>query len=290
MQQHGQPQQQLGLAGVHGVKGMLPHVVNMMRILLIKIEHGRQLGQNDGKNLPFFPQYPRRVPSSQQLAQLVLNALGRHGAQKLPLLRERGGGRFLHAKAEAGCKAQRPQDPQRVLFKPGGGIAYGPQKAVFQIVPSAEGILKSLVGAIGHGVHRQIPPGQILPQTAGKADAVGPAMVGIVPVDTKGGDLHPHVLRHGGDGAVLQTGIQHGHPGQGLVDLLRQGVGGHVPVVGHFSKQAVADTPAHGIGPVARIAKAAKQPIHRCGKRELPFAIHSITSFQKTRQSICRVP
>ena len=98
----------------------------------------------------------------------------------------------------------------------------------------------------GHGVHRQVPALKVLPQAAGEGDGGGVPVVGIVPVGAEGGDLAGRLSAADGHGAVPQSGgdgevVKEGH------GLLRQGRGGHVPVVGRFAHEDVPDAAAYDI-------------------------------------------
>ena len=121
----------------------------------------------------------------------------------------------LNGKAQRGGKPQRPQNAQGILAEAAFRIAHAPQHSAADILPSAEGVVQRSRRVHGHGVHRQVAAGQILPQTAGKGHGGGVAVVRIVPVGAEGGDLagdaaaahrYRAVLQSGGDGEVGKQG------------------------------------------------------------------------------------
>lgn len=109
----------------------------------------------------------------------------------------------LYLKAELGGKADGAEHPERVLVKAALRLAHAAEQAAPEVVPPAEGV-RYLPGCVhGHGVHREVAPGEVGFERAAKGDAVRPAVVGIAALGAEGGDLNAAAAGQDGDGAVL---------------------------------------------------------------------------------------
>ena len=256
VQQHGPPQHRLRRRGVHRMGRVAPDVIAVVAVVLLKPHTGQDLRQHHTQHLGFLRQHPSGVFSAQQLCQFLPYPFRRHIPQIAALLPQGTVGVLLDGKAQRGGKPQRPQDPQRVLGKAALRLPHAPQHFRLNVLLPAEGIEERSPHIHGHGVDGQIPPGQILRQIPCEGDGGGMAVVGIVSVGAEGGDLTGQTAAADGHGAVPQAGgngkmIEQRH------GLLRQGGGGHIPVVGRCAHQHVPHTAAHHV----RLVPGGLQPL-----------------------------
>ena len=182
----------------------------MVLVLLVKAEHGGDFGQKHRENLPVLPQNLHGTGGTEQRQQLGLDPLLRQCLQQLFLRLHGRCGFRLDGKLQTCGKAQSPEDAQRILVKPFLRLAYCAENAILQICLSTKWVDQSGFWGKGHGVDGEIPPGKVFLDGLGKANAVGPPMVGIGAFGAEGGDLQPHAIQHRRHRAVLQTGVQHG--------------------------------------------------------------------------------
>ena len=229
------------------VGGVGVDIVGVVGRVLVKAHHGGKLGDHLGQNRG----KPDEVLGSgfcQEAAQLAINplpgqilhqrGLGAHGALRF---------RF-DGQTEPGGKPDAPENSQGILPEPGIGVAYGPEDAVFNVFRSAKGVGIAPGGGPGHGIHGEIPPGQVLLNVGDEVHPVRVAVVRIGSLGAEGGDLHHAKVRDNAHGAVPHPGVHLGKPGKYRLGLLRQGAGAQVIVVGHNAHPVVPDTAAHGVG------------------------------------------
>ena len=209
----------------------------------------RQLGQDESQHLRL--KVCPRLWCGQKLVQLLLDALCRYTVEVGGQLLCRRLGGFVDGKAEPGRKAVEPQDAQGVLPEAAQRLTDRPHHAPGKVFPPAEGVTQTLLGAVGHRIDGEVPPGQILPEVGHKGHAVGVTAIGIAALGAKGGDLIQLSIPLDGDGAVLQAGGDAPVFSEQLHHLPGAGRGAEVPVVGRKAQQAVPDTAAHGVGPKA---------------------------------------
>ena len=134
----------------------------MMRVVLGKIKHGRDLGHRHGQHIAVLQQNALGVCAAQQLGELGMHPLGGNGAQVFPALVYRLCRAGLQPHIQHRGKAQRAHKAQAVLVKAAGGLAHTAHKAILQILQAAEGVHHSHRRMIGHGIDRKIAAGQIL--------------------------------------------------------------------------------------------------------------------------------
>ena len=68
----------------------------------------------------------------------------------------------------------------------------------------------------------------------------------VLAIDPVGGDFVAFLPKHDRDGPVLNSCIY--RPSEELLDILRHGIGGDIPVPGLPSKKRISNTPSHNIG------------------------------------------
>ncbi len=156
------------------------------------------------------------------------------------------------------CKAQRPQDAQRVLRHAGAGLPHRADQALLQVFDAAYMVHQACVRVPGQGVDGEVPPQHILFQGAGEGDRVRVPAVAVGAVLAVGGDLNGHALPDQGEGAVLEPNIQQLFPGQGGLHFLRRCLGGDVKVRGTLTQAGIPDAAAHQISLKARIVQASQ--------------------------------
>ena len=71
--------------GLRVTDGETMDVVQMVLVLLVKVEHGGELRQDHGENLPVPPQHFHRAGGAQQGQQLGLDPLGGKGREQMLL-------------------------------------------------------------------------------------------------------------------------------------------------------------------------------------------------------------
>ena len=113
----------------------------------------------------------------------------------------------------------------------------------------------SASSGIGHRVHGEVAPREVLVERVAEGDVVGTPMVGVGAVAPERGDLVDAVVeRHGHrPEAVLVAGTR--EEGE---EAIGPGVGRHVPVQGRRAAQQVADAAADQVGLVAAGAQRAR--------------------------------
>ena len=213
--------------------------------------------QSPGSHLP----HQFRAGRKQGLLELLAYPLRR---KALSQRRAADNGRRrlrFYGKPQLGGKAHRPEHPQCVLLKAARGIAHAPKEPGIEIRPAAVEIHQRSILVHGHGVHREIPPGEILREAAHKGHRRRVAAVQVLPVGAVGGDLGlGAVLKHR-DGAVADPG------GDGLGkecrNLLGQRGGGDIPVVDGTPQQRIPHAAAYIPRLVSRRPQAAENAF-RC--------------------------
>jgi len=171
-------------------------------------------------------QRPGKVMSGEVFFPLGSDPLPGHSC-RLPgefLARPEGG--LLHPKPQFRGKPGTPQDAQGVLPEPPVGVSHTAQQTGGKICLSAEGVPEFAPAAQGHGVHCEIPPGQILPEVGHKPHRFGVAVIPVLAVSAEGGHLQDTALGHHSDGAVFAPVLHQ------PVGHLREGEGGMIGPVG----------------------------------------------------------
>ena len=251
VEEHGTAEDHVTRHGVQGVEGVLPHVVAVVAVPLAETHHGEELRPEDAENLRVSPQHRRRPFSRQKLKEFHLNPLRRDVPQPLPVPADSRRRPRLDFQPQRRRKPEAPENPQGVLLETAVRVPHAAENSPAQILPSAEGVPELAPEVPGHGVDREIPPGQVFPDGTGEGHGLRAAVVPVRAVHPVGGDLHRAAGRFHGDGAVLQPrrlrpGAEHR---QGF---LRPGGGGHVPVLRPPAREGVPDAAAHAPGLVAR--------------------------------------
>ena len=172
-------------------------------------------------------------------------------------------GSLLHREAVHRCKAQRPQDAQRVLPEAHARVSHAADNALPQILLPAEGIHQPAFRMIGHGVDGEIPPGQVLPHIGNEGHAIRVAMVGICAVHPEGGYFIGHVVDDHGQGAMLEPRFHHVAIPEHPLHFLRRGRGAHIPILGRDPQQGIPHAPAHHIRLVPRRIQPLQEPCRR---------------------------
>ena len=187
---------------------------------------------------------------------------------------------LFHRKAVHSSEAKRPQNAQGILRKALLRVSHRPQNARLQVGLPAERVRQPQCGMAGHGVHRKIPPGQVLRQAGGKGHRIRVAAVAVPKLHPVGGDLVGSALLHQGLGAVGEAGGQQPLALEHLGHLLRQGAGAQIPIVGRPAKQTVPHAAAHRPGLITGAVQPPDDAAHRGrnGDWSLLF-LHSLSSF-----------
>ena len=267
----------------------VPNGVAVVNISLVKAHHRQNLRPEDADD-PGMP--VQRLPgalSAQELCHLRLNPLRSDVSQQLPVPLH-GGARFiLSLQPQHGGEAHPPHNPQCILLKPPVRVPHTPQNSVLQIPPPAQGVPQFPPKAQRHGVDSEIPPRQILLQRAGKGHLLRMPTVPVLPVQAVGRHLHRPPRRLYSNGAVAQP------RGQSPVSkqrhhLLRQGGGGHIPVLRRpnggagavqdpqVRQQRIPHTAAHAPRLISSRLQPLQKPPHALRNRQHPvhrlFLLH----------------
>ena len=257
MKQHGKTQAFIRPDSPHGMKGVLSHAEAVVGIVLRLLHQAVKFRKHHRRD-PRFPSDAQeiRIGACHKLCQLHLNALRAHLPEPVRMTADGFLRPLLNGKTKLGRKPHRAHDAQSVFLKPLVGLSHAADDLPFQILPASEQIHQSVFLIICHGVHREIPPLQILLQTGGKCHFLRMSAVLIFPVHPVGRHFIAPSVAHNRNRAVLDSRIDCLFK-QGL-RLLRPGGGGDVPVVRRAAKQGIPDAAAHRIGFVTRVLQNVK--------------------------------
>ena len=280
VEQHRTAQHRLPRRRVQGVESVLPDVVAVVPVPLVEAHHGQQLRPEDAEDVRERPQDRRRPGARQQLEKLRPDPLRGDVLQKLPLLVDGLRRRGLDLQLQRRREAEPPEDAQGVLPEAPARLPHAAEPPPLQVRPAPEGVPELSPEVHGHGVDGEVPAGQVLLQGAGEGHRVRTAVVAVLPVDAVGRHLHRAARRPDRERAVLQArGL--GAGGEDRRRLLRQGAGGHVPVLRAPSRQAapvpkaVPDAPAHAPRLVARRLQGPQDRLH------IPRDLHGSAPFRR---------
>ena len=239
------------------MKGMLPHaeaVVGIVLRLLHQVVKFRKHNRRDSR-LPGDAQ-KIRVGAYHQLRQLHLNPFRAHLPEPFRMAPDGFLRPFLNGKAKLGGKPYRTHDAQGVLLKPFVGLPYAANDLLLQILPAPEQIHQTVFFIIGHGVHREIAPPQVLLQTRRKGHFLRMSAVLIFPIHTVGRHLIAPSVAHDRHRTVLDSRID--RLSKQSLRLLGFCRGGDVPVVRPAAEQGIPDAAAHRVGLVASLLQGMK--------------------------------
>ena len=244
VEQHRPPEARLGRHLTDRAHGVLPHIVQVVRILLLTALHGRKLGQGRGDEVGVSHQCALHIAAAQQTGQLLADALGGNAVQAMHLPPHGSGGFRLDGKTQLGREPQSAQDAQRVLLKSGVCITDSTQNTVFEVGLPAERVAQTAFRVPRHRTDREIPAGQILTDVGDKAHAVRMPSVRVAALRAVGGNLERAAVREYGQRAVPESGGEHTRVREHSLHLRRRGGRTQVPVVRFDSAQAVAHAAA----------------------------------------------
>ena len=259
MEEHGHAQHRIRRNALHGPDGMLPDGIEMMRVLLIIAHGGLQTGNQERYDLREGAEYPAHARAAEELEQLLPYALGGDPLQGRIEGADGGFGFRLDGEIQDGGEAEGPQDPQGVLPEAKRRSPDAADKPGGQIRPASVEIQDVSLRITGHGVDRKIPAGQILVNPVHKADRIGMAVIGIIPIDPIGCDFIGNMIQDHRQRSVFQAGFHQMLAGENAPHLLRESRGTQIPVAGDTAQERIPDAAAHGIGRKARGTKAGKE-------------------------------
>ena len=264
VKQHGIAQHRIRLDLFHGPHRMLPNGIAMVMVALVKTHGGRDLRPENRQHIRVFQQHRQHIFSADELRHLLQNALGSNALQKRSIAVDAAGRLLLNGKAQGSRKAQRPHQAQGILAKAAVRLTHTAQKAGFQILLPAEGVADATPEIHGHGVDGKVPAGEILLQCGRKLHRAGVASVQIVAILAEGGDFHIVMFAAHRHSAVLQT-RGNGFSREGGHHFFRQGIGGHIPVLGAAAHQQIPHAAAYQIGLLALLLQRAEHFFHPMG-------------------------
>ena len=153
----------------------------------------------------------------------------------------------LDGKPEHARKAHAAQDAQRVFVEARVGVSHRAQHAPRQVVLAAVQIDDAGLGAVGHGVDREVASGEVAVDVLEQLDRVGVAPVRIRAVRAKRRGLERLVIDAHRHRAVFDARRKRGEPDvcHDLLDLRGAGRRRDVPVVGSAPHDRVAHAAAH---------------------------------------------
>ena len=244
VQQHRPPEHRLGRHLTDRAHGVLPHIVQVVRILLLTALHGRELGQGRGDKVGVSHQRALHIAAAQQTGQLLTDALGGNAVQTMHLPPHGSGGFRLDGKTQLGCEAQSAQDAQRVLLKSGVCITDRAQNAVFEVGLPTKRVAQTAFRVPRHRTDREISSCQILTDVGDKAHAVRMPSVRVAALRAVCGNLERAAVREYGQRAVPESGGEHTRVREHGLHLRRRGGRTQIPVVRFDSAQAVAHAAA----------------------------------------------
>ncbi len=244
MKEHSQPQFRLRRHSVQSMKGMLPHIVAVVDIVLGKPYHPGNLRPEHPHYIGKSPQHGGSIHSCQQSQQLLPDTLRGDLPQQFPARVQPLGRAILNRKFQHSRKPHAPEDPQGVLAKALPGLTHTPQYPPPQVVSPSKGIPQLSPAIHCHSIDGEVPPSQILLQGAGKANRFRPPVIPVRAIYPEGGHLDGAGLCPHSDGAVAKS------RGNCLLSeevqgLLRQGVGGNIPILRSPPQEAVPHAAAH---------------------------------------------
>lgn len=150
---------------------------------------------------------------------------------------------------EAGLRleARRAEYAQGVFLEAFACIAYGPNRAGFDIARAAERVEDAARRVVGDGVHGEVAPCEVEFDAVDEFHVIGVSGVGIGAFDAIRGDLDGFPAYDGGNGAVLRSRFVYGVSliEQNLLGSPPWGIRRYVGVMGCASHEFVAYPAAH---------------------------------------------
>ena len=245
-------------------KGVLPHIVDMIRGVLFKPLQGLQFRHHLHSHRKEFLQHPWSSHTFHQADKFPGDALLGHLPQQMPLFHQSPGGLLLQIKIQARGKPKPPQNPQAILLKPPARLSHGPNQPLFQVLRSTKGIDQPMGWRKRHGIDGKIPPGQVLPDILCGKYPIGPPPVFVAPFPTQPGDLQGLPFHHRRHRAITQTGGNHRIGRKQLFHLLRRNGTGQIIILGIFPPQQIPQTASHQ----KDLEPLAFQPLHHQAHRK----------------------
>ncbi len=267
MQEHRQAEDRVRRRGLHSADGVFPAVPAVPRTVLLQPGQRSELGPELIEHVWVLPQDVANVRPDKQPAQLRADALRSHPPQHGPMVMDGPSSLLFDVMARHGGKPQRPHDPQPVLLEAQVGPAYAADRAVPDVLRSAERVMQGAVQPHGDGVHGEVPAGQVHRQIGDETHMVRAAAVGVRALCAIRGDLIGAAVCQHRDGAVLQPGLHEPLSGETRLRLLREGRGTDVPVVRRDATQQIPYAAAHQICLMARAGQRLEDML--CPERDI---------------------
>jgi len=265
VKQRGQPDLQritLLRGVIQGTDMVLKHGIDMV-LVLTDPQAFPKLGQDVAQKVRLLKEQHSggRPVAHDYLQELVPDTFFGDHLQKSRLLFHRPAGVHLDLEPQFRREAHRAQKAQGILGEALFGFADRADHSRPQVLFASVGIDNRQVRPQRHGVHREIPAGQVLPDRPGEFHRIGVALVRISALDTIGGhlrDLQPGVLGTGFDPHRAELVLVHGIREESE-DLLRLGVGRDIPVLGFPVQKQVPYATAHQV----RLESRREKPLAR---------------------------
>ena len=261
MQQNRQPQRLRRRNMGQRAQCVLPHIIAVVRIMLVEAVHCAQLGKQDEQHVRIRAQDVRRALPAQQLRQFNADALGSDVRQRMAQVVRRLTGGVINPETVHGREPQRAQNPQRILGEARFGVADGADNARAQILLPVKGVHQPGLRIPCHGVDGEIAPGKVVHHIRDKRHAVRVAMVSVSAIDAEGRHFIGNTVVQDGQRAVLQAGFNHAAVRKNSLHLLRARAGANIPVMREQPKQTVTYASADNVGVKAVFRQPAQDKI-----------------------------
>ena len=142
VKQYGEPHDLIATRRFQRCQGVLPHIVNVIPVVLLKPNHGNQLRQNGQKELLSLPYQPgQSMPTARKnLPQFAAHVVRRHCHQRFPMLDCRPQQPRIRLKSQQSRCAHGSENGLSVSRKIPVRIAHTANCSVLQIRAAQKGI------------------------------------------------------------------------------------------------------------------------------------------------------
>ena len=162
VEEKGQPHSNILRGGcLYRTDGMLPYVIGVVGVVLGKSKTGTDFRDDPNQDVLVLTQDHAGVLAPEQFNQFLLLSLPGNLSKKIRLTPCRVPGVIFKSKTRHSGKPKSPHDSQPILAEPAVRTANTTNNLVFDILSAIEWVNKAGRGGVGHGVHREIAPGQV---------------------------------------------------------------------------------------------------------------------------------
>ncbi len=225
---------------------VLVHIEGVVAAVLVEPAADRELGNRRAHELGVLE---HRVPAAtrrEDPAELDAHALAGNRVEQGRAGREGRGGLRLYIEIEPAGEADGAEHAERILLEAHARHADGADEARLEVLVPAEKIEHAAVGMPCHGVHGEVPAGEVVLHRPHRDNLLGMTAIRIEPILAVRGDLDALAIRDGGDPAELDAASNNvdARGEQRALGLLPGTGAAHVDVMARRAQQRVANPSA----------------------------------------------